>query len=242
MKLPPILLTLLACTLLLPAGCKSPKPEPTPTPRTSSAEPGRPAASLRSVSRTRRGNRAIESQPGDFDYYLLNLSWSPEFCATHPENAQCAARPGFIVHGLWPQNNDGTYPQDCGGMAKPPNPAAYIDLMPTVSLIIHEWQTHGTCTGLNPDGYFSKIRTAVRSVEIPPLFAASKDPPNSIAPHVLLDQFRRVNPTFPPNSFALSCGNNYFTAIEVCFDKDLRPEGCEGVRSCRANVIKIAPR
>ena len=39
-------------------------------------------------------------EPGHFDYYLLNLSWSPEFCTLHDTDAQCAPRPGFIVHGL----------------------------------------------------------------------------------------------------------------------------------------------
>ena len=49
-------------------------------------------------------------EPGQFDFYLLNLSWSPEFCAIHETSPQCAAHPGFVVHGLWPQNNDGSYP------------------------------------------------------------------------------------------------------------------------------------
>lgn len=236
MKLPQVSLVLFALILVPLAGCKSPNP-PAPTPRTSLAE----SASMQSVSHTRRGP-ADNAQPGTFDYYLLNISWSPEFCTTHPGNPQCAARPGFVVHGLWPQNNDGTYPENCGGMSKPPNTAAYLDVMPTIDLILHEWSTHGTCTGLNPDAYFSEVRTAFRSVEIPPMFAATQMLPASITPSALLAQFSRVNPTFPPDSFALSCGNNYLTAIEVCFDRRLNPEGCRAVRSCRANVVKIAPR
>ena len=43
-------------------------------------------------------------------------------------------------------------------------------------------------------------------------------------------------------SFALSCGNNRLTAVEICLTKDLRPETCEGVRSCRANVVKVTPQ
>jgi ribonuclease T2 len=241
MKLPSITLAFVAAVLIAPVGCKSPNP-PAPTPRTSSAEAGTSGAAAQSVPRTRRARPAASAQPGEFDFYLLNLSWSPEFCSTHPGNPQCAARPGFIVHGLWPQNTDGTYPENCGGMAKPPNTAAYLDIMPTIPLIIHEWQTHGTCTGLNPEGYFSRVRTAFRSVEIPPMFAATQEPPTSIPPATLIAQFSRANPSFPPDSFALSCGNNYLTAIEVCFDKDIRPEACQGVRSCRANVVKLAPR
>lgn len=218
------------------AACKSPNP-PAPTPRTSSPE----SADVQAVSHTHRGPEH-NTQPGDFDFYLLNLSWSPEFCAMHPGNPQCAARPGFVVHGLWPQNNDGSFPENCGGMAKPPNSAAYLDVMPTIDLILHEWSTHGTCSGLNPEAYFSQVRAAFRSVAIPSIFAARRTPPAMIRPSVLLDQFSRANPAFPPDSFALSCGNNYLTAIEVCFDKGLNPQSCRNVRSCRANVIKIAPR
>jgi len=243
MKLCFLRLALLACTLLPVAACKSPKPPaPTPTPRTSSTGQSGSDTDLRQVSETRRSRPAANSQPGDFDYYLLNLSWSPEFCQTHPGNAQCAARPGFLVHGLWPQNNDGTYPQHCTGMTKPPNAAAYLDIMPTIDLIVHEWQTHGTCTGLNPDGYFSAVRRAFRTVAIPSIFAATQTPPTSIKPDALIAQFSQANPNFPPGSFAVSCGNNYLTAVEACLDRKLRPQSCQNVRTCRANVIKIAPR
>jgi ribonuclease T2 len=234
-------LVTLAALVLLAAGCRSPKPEPTP--RTSSPEGGGgSAATLQQSSNRRRPRPAANAQPGDFDFYLLNLSWSPEFCHSHPGNAQCAARPGFVVHGLWPQNSDGTYPENCPGMSRPPNPAAYLDIMPTVDLILHEWQAHGTCSGLNPDGYFFAIRTAFRSLAIPSSFAATQTLPDSIPPAKLLAQFSRANPSFPPQSFALSCGNNYLTAVEVCMDKHLNPEACQNIRSCRANVIRIAPR
>ena len=241
MKLP-IHIVVMGSLLLAVVGCKSPKPEPTPTPRTSAAQADESNGQLQRASSSRRSRPAANSQPGDFDFYLLNLSWSPEYCHTHPGNAQCAARPGFIVHGLWPQNADGTYPEHCPGMTKPPNPAAYLDIMPTVDLIVHEWQTHGTCTGLNPDGYFSAIRTALRSVAIPSTFAATQTIPASIAPTALLAQFSRANPGFPKESFVLSCGNNYLTAVEVCLDRKLNPQACQNVRSCRANVVKIAPR
>jgi ribonuclease T2 len=51
-----------------------------------------------------------KGQPGKFDFYLLNLSWAPEFCSIQGTSPECtgAVHYGFIVHGLWPQNNDGT--------------------------------------------------------------------------------------------------------------------------------------
>jgi ribonuclease T2 len=212
MKLPKVRIAVLAFLAIVSAGCKSPNP-PSPAPRTSSA-----AASnnLRPVTHTRR-DALEDATAGNFDFYVLNISWSPEFCASHPGNVQCAARPGFVVHGLWPQNDDGTFPENCGGMAKPPNSAAYLDIMPTTELILHEWKTHGTCSGLNPDGYFGQVRAAFRSVAIPSMFAAARTPPATIKPDDLVLEFSRANPSFPPDSFAVSCGNNYLTAIEVCF-------------------------
>jgi ribonuclease T2 len=233
---------LIGCLLVAANGCKSSQP----ISRVSG--PTSPGAKEAGSSRTnqdrvfRRGRSMQGDQPGDFDFYVLNLSWSPEFCTTHPDNAQCAARPGFIVHGLWPQNNDGTYPENCVGMPAPPNAAAYLDLMPDVNLIDHEWRAHGTCSGMNPEEYFTAVRSAFREVEIPDTFARSQEPPASITPNALLAEFSRANPTFPPSSFALTCGNNYLTAAEVCFDKGLRPQPCQHVHTCGATRIKIAPR
>jgi ribonuclease T2 len=38
---------------------------------------------------------------GQFKYYVLSLSWSPEFCRSHPGNKepQCKQNREFIVHG-----------------------------------------------------------------------------------------------------------------------------------------------
>src|SRR5262245_59569602 len=58
-------------------------------------------------------------QPGQFDFYVLALSWSPSFCQDSEERGrnggeQCStARPySFVVHGLWPQYERG-FPQNC---------------------------------------------------------------------------------------------------------------------------------
>ena len=59
------------------------------------------------------------AEGSQYDYYILNLSWSPEFCFTHPDNEQCPSHPGFVVHGLWPERNDGSYPEHCGDRPGP---------------------------------------------------------------------------------------------------------------------------
>src|ERR1700730_16192691 len=111
-----------------------------------------------------------QNTPGEFDYYVLSLSWSPSFCEEAAERgaegrsqAQCGGRPfSFVVHGLWPQYERG-FPEYC----QRPSPrldrnimSSMLDLMPAPGLIFNEWDKHGTCSGLGERGYFETIRKA----------------------------------------------------------------------------------
>ncbi|HEV2708765.1 MAG TPA: ribonuclease T2 [Edaphobacter sp.] len=178
------------------------------------------------------------SQP--FDYYLLNLSWSPEFCHSHPAAAECAQHRAFTLHGLWPQNNSGPYLENCTNAPGPRNPGQYSDIYPDSGLLRHEWKTHGTCSGLSADAFFNLARQAERSVVIPAELT-SLDRQTSMPPAQILNLFAKANPSFPRESLALSCGNNYLTAIEVCMSKTLQPTACGAIRSCRANTVRIPP-
>ncbi len=188
----------------------------------------------------RRGSSAASSQPGVFDFYLLNLSWSPEFCATHPDKPECAAHPGFVLHGLWPQNNDGSYPEHCSDTPGPADPATFRDLYPDAGLLRHEWETHGTCSGLAPDAFFSQARAALHAIQIPSSLSGLTSQTAS-TPEAILAQFSSANPSIPQESLALSCGNNYLTAVEVCLDHNLHAIACSNIRSCRANSVRIVP-
>jgi ribonuclease T2 len=194
-------------------------------------------------SRKRHGNNkpTASNTPGSFDYYLLTLSWSPEFCATHQGKPECAAHPGFVLHGLWPENNDGGYPDTCGNAPGPADPGQYSDIYPDQGLLAHEWGAHGTCSGLPPDGYFAAERSAVKSVTIPQDLQ-QVSAPMQLTPQQLITDFAQANPDFPAGSIAISCGNNRLTAVQVCLSKGLAPIACQGIRSCRANVVKITPQ
>lgn len=188
---------------------------------------------------SRSGNhRAASSTPGQFDFYLLNLSWAPEYCYSHAGAPECAAHSAFVLHGLWPQNSDGTYPENCSDTPGPAGPGNYAGLYPDPGLLQHEWHTHGTCTGLSPAAYLATAQRAVQQVKIPPslehLSAAT-----SMAPNQLLDLFQQSNPGLPAASLALSCGHNFLTAVEVCLDKHIHPTACQQVRSCGATTVRI---
>ncbi|HKD74905.1 MAG TPA: ribonuclease T2, partial [Ktedonobacterales bacterium] len=145
---------------------------------------------------TARGRR--QDTPGQFDFYVLSLSWSPSFCATAAErgrgqeaNAQCGLRPySFVVHGLWPQYDKG-FPEYC----QLPAPrldhrivASMLDLMPAPHLIFNEWDRHGTCSGQTPNAYFETVRKARAAVKIPPDYVDLKEP-LSVTPQNVEDAF-----------------------------------------------------
>ena len=135
---------------------------------------------------TASAQESRDNEPGQFDFYVLSLSWSPSFCAAATErNAgrstgpQCGARPySFVVHGLWPQYDKG-FPEYC----EVPSPRLYrgivssmLDLMPAPHLIYNEWDKHGTCSGLSPRAYFDTVRKAREAVKIPPEYSDLTEP------------------------------------------------------------------
>ena len=183
-----------------------------------------------------------KGQPGKFDFYLLNLSWSPEFCSIQGTSPQCAAHPGFIVHGLWPQNNDGTYPVFCAERPGPQKPEANLDITPDLALLQHEWDKHGTCTTLAPETFFKLEHKAFQNLKMPKLFN-NLDHELLLKPDYILDLFQEANPSYPKGSIVLSCGNNRLTAIEACLSKDdLTPTACRNVPGCHAQVVRIVPQ
>src|ERR1700729_4253197 len=177
-----------------------------------------------------------KGEPDKFYFYLLNLSWSPEFCSIQGTSPQCAARPGFVVHGLWPQNNDGSYPVFCSHRRGPKHPEQNLDITPDRSLLEHEWSKHGTCTTLPPDEFFAAEHMAFHSLTIPDFFK-TLDHEVLLKPAEILGMFAKANPSFPEGSIVLSCGNNRLTAIEACLGEDgLKQIACQGLRGCRGQV------
>jgi ribonuclease T2 len=194
-------------------------------------------------SRHRSSNQASQGQPGVFDYYLLTLSWSPEFCHSpaHASKAECqSGHHGFIVHGLWPQYAPQGYPENCSNAPGLSNPSEMADIMPDAGLVAHEWTTHGTCSGLDPESYFRLLRQAFASVKIPGRFQAVREN-FSVPPQQVKDEFLQANPGFSSEDMTVSCGNNYLTAVSLCMTKDLKPTACQNLRDCRANVIRVTP-
>ena len=197
-----------------------------------------------------QGRRA--GTPGQFDFYLLTLSWSPSYCAAAAERGggrapalQCGARPfSFVVHGLWPQYDRG-FPENC----QVPAPRldhrivdGMLDLMPARQLIYHEWDTHGTCSGLSGRDYFATIRKAREAVTIPPRYVGLQKP-LSVTPDAVEDAFIKANPGLATGDIAVSCDRRYLTEVRLCLSKDLKFRACPEVakRRCRNDKILMPP-
>lgn len=187
------------------------------------------------------------SSTGNFDYYLLVLSWAPEFCATHAGNASSSECDpthhfGYVVHGMWPQNNDGSYPENC----TPARPVAQaivqqlLPIMPARGLIQHEWAMHGTCSGLVSQDYFADITKAYNALQVP---ADLRAPQHTISasPSDIEEKLADANHA-PKGAFRVSCSNGELVALEACLGPDLQYRDCgSSLRDCRASQVSILP-
>jgi len=209
-------------------------------------------AALLLIPQTATARDRPQDMPGEFDFYVLSLSWSPSFCATAAEhgrgraaNAQCGARPySFVVHGLWPQYDKGfsEYCQLPAPRLERSIVASMLDLMPAPHLIFNEWDRHGTCSGQTPRAYFETVRKARAAVKIPPDYTDLKQP-LSVTPRDVEDAFISANPGLPRSAIAISCARKRLTEVRLCLSKDLQFRDCPEIvkRSCRRDHLVMPP-
>src|ERR1700704_4650223 len=194
-----------------------------------------------------------QNAPGEFDFYVLSLSWSPSFCEAASErgrsgrsqDVQCGGRPfSFVVHGLWPQYERG-FPDYC----QRPAPrldrnimTSMLDLMPAPGLIFSEWDKHGTCSGLGARAYFETIRKARSAVKIPEEYLDLSDP-KTVAPAEVEEAFIKANPGLSATAIAVACDKNRLSEVRICLSKDLQFRACEEIdrRGCRRDQVSMPP-
>lgn len=184
-----------------------------------------------------------DGEPGKFDYYLLTLSWSPEYCAgAKNDQFQCGAGKhyGFVVHGLWPQYNKG-YPDSCSTAPAVPETVVQevLPIMPSKKLIQHEWEKHGTCSGKGVGEYFELIKNSFQTIKIPDDLAKPNQPINTSA-IAIRKQFIASNPNL---QMAVACKGKYLQEVRFCFDKAMQPTACSSdVRdSCPSLSVIVRP-
>jgi ribonuclease T2 len=195
--------------------------------------------------------RVVRGGPaGEFDFYVLALSWSPGFCALEGDEKnrnQCRSGSGlgFVVHGLWPQNERG-YPIDCGPAGRTPSRQAMgvaREVFPEEGLARHQWRKHGVCAGSSPTDYFNDVKRARAAVVVPPQFKAV-DKVQTLAPIDLERAFVAANPGLRADMMAVACRRNELQEVRICLSKDLRSfRTCQEVdrNGCRTRDISVQP-
>ena len=192
-----------------------------------------------------------QNAAGEFDFYVLALSWSPSFCEASAERGnsgrsqvQCERPYSFVVHGLWPQYERG-FPEYC----QRPSPrldrnimTSMLDLMPAPGLIFNEWDKHGTCSGLGARAYFESVRKARAAVKIPEEFLQLSEQ-KTIAPADLEAAFIKVNPGLSSSAISVTCSSRRLSEVRVCLSKDMQFRACEEIdrRACRRDEVVMPP-
>ena len=191
--------------------------------------------------------RAEGDRAGDFAYYILALSWSPSFCAREGRaegNPQCDRPLGWVLHGLWPQHEEG-WPERCRAATRDPTraeTAAMADIMGTGGLAWHQWQKHGRCSGLPAREYFALSRRAFDAVEKPEVLE-QLDRPVDLPARVVEDAFLEANPGWTADMLTITCRDGRIAEARLCLTKDLRPRPCgaDVARDCRMDDARLDP-
>jgi ribonuclease T2 len=213
--------------------------------------------SVEPVRRTQSSPRPVEEQRpskprraanANFDFYVLSMSWSPQHCATpsgERDKMQCAGGRlyDFVLHGLWPQNEKG-WPADCDSrQVDRATVDSMLDIMPSPSLVRHEWRKHGTCSGLEAPEYFAEARRAFEAIRIPDAY---KRPKLQVIekPSEMRRKFEAANPRFTEESFAVVCSGRYLQEVRACLTQNFEPRPCnrEVLRNqCRVDEMILRP-
>ncbi|APX12730.1 ribonuclease T2 family protein [Tateyamaria omphalii] len=190
-----------------------------------------------------------QDRSGEFDYYVLSLSWSPNWCAYEGDargSDQCDTRHdyGWILHGLWPQYHRG-YPEYCPTAERPPSRAMtrdMADIMGTSGLAWHQWKKHGVCSGLSAPAYYALSRDAYGRVVRPEVFR-KLDKTVKLPASVVEEAFLQANPGMGADGVTITCREGHIQEARICLSRDLDPVPCgqDVVRDCTVKDALFTP-
>lgn len=186
---------------------------------------------------------------GEFDYYVLSLSWSPTWCALEGDarrSPQCDSDAdfGWVLHGLWPQYHRG-WPSYCPTVERNPSRSMtneMADIMGTSGLAWHQWNKHGVCSGLSAQNYYDLSRKAYGTVVRPEVFRRLEKAVKLPA-SVVEEAFLKANPQLEPDMITITCKDGRIQEARICLSKSLEPVPCgrDVVRDCTATDALFDP-
>jgi ribonuclease T2 len=210
--------------------------ETQPTKNAQSAATTKPAkkptsSTTKSTAPTPTTGRRIKDTPGDFDFYVMSLSWSPDYCAgsnvNDPQQCSLGKKLSFVLHGLWPQYMRG-YPADCSTVRLPKDAQQkFPNLYPSPKLYTHEWNKHGTCSGLNPEEYLTLSKTLKDSLVIPATYRSPAKAFRTTSDE-LKTAFVAANSSLREDALAVQCSGSgrYMKELYACFSREGQPIAC----------------
>lgn len=194
---------------------------------------------------------AAQDRAGEFDSYLLALSWIPAYCADDGDDRRdprCreGTSIGWAVHGLWPQNDGGDWPEYCLTTQRDPSrreTSEQTALFGTSGAAWHQWNKHGRCSGLSAQGYYDLVQQARDAVVLPEIFQGVRRALR-VDPDVIERAFIEANPGLTPAMMVTSCADGDLVEVRLCLSRDLEPQDCDsGVtrRECRLDAARLLP-
>ena len=184
---------------------------------------------------------------GDFDYYVLSLSWSPTFCALEGEerdNPQCDRALGWVLHGLWPQYENG-WPSYCRTTERNPSRSQteeMVDIMGSSGSAWHQWKKHGVCSGLSSADYYALARQAFGMIRKPPVLR-KLNKPVTLPASLIEEAFLQSNSKLTADMITITCKDNRIQEARICLTKDLERRKCgrDTIRDCSMTKALFDP-
>ncbi len=186
---------------------------------------------------------------GDFDYYVLALSWTPTWCAIEGDDRgspQCDPGQGFgfTLHGLWPQYEEG-WPSFCPTVERAPSrgmTGEMAGLFGSSGLAWHQWRKHGVCTGLSAADYYRLSQVAYDRIARPDVFRRL-DQPVRLPAAVVEEAFLETNPDLSPDMLTVTCRQDRIQEVRICLTRELEPRQCAADvrRDCTLSDALFSP-
>ena len=195
------------------------------------------------------GPVAAADRAGVFDYYVMALSWSPNWCEIEGDDRgapECDGSRdlGWTLHGFWPQFERG-WPQDC--ISPYPAPSRRMtgemaDIMGASGLAWYQWNKHGACAGLPAGEYFDLARAAYDSVTYPDVLERLREAVRLPA-SLIEEAFLAENPQLSADGLTVTCRSNMIQEVRICLTKDLEPRRCgaDVIRDCTLDSALFTP-